>query len=76
MHYIHCRNQQNKQNYDQAKRIANAKVREAEIKYEKSVAEKTKTDPKAFWKYVQSKNTVKENRIYYGRELGDTYKYM
>ena len=46
MKYIHCRNLQNKQNYDQAKRVASAKVSKAQIKYEKSIAEKNQKRPK------------------------------
>ena len=37
------------------------KVREAQARYEKSVALKAKEDPKVFWRYVQSKTKVKES---------------
>ena len=37
------------------------KVREAQARYEKSVALKAKEDPKVVWRYVQSKTKVKES---------------
>ena len=49
----------NKEKYDQAKNVASEKVREAQVRYEKFVALKTKDDPKVFWKYVQAKMKLK-----------------
>lgn len=59
--YKYCRNPQNKERYNQAKAVSSQKVREAQAQYEKTVALKSKEDPKAFWKYVQSKTKVKES---------------
>jgi hypothetical protein len=56
--YKYCRSPHNK---DHAKTVSSMKVREAQARYEKSVALKAKEDPKVFWRYLQSKTKVKES---------------
>ena len=59
--YKYCRSPHNKERYDHAKTVSSMKVREAQARYEKSVALKAKEDPKVVWRYVQSKTKVKES---------------
>ena len=47
-------------NYTEAKRKASYAVREAKGIYERQVANNIKTDPKSFWRYVQSKTKTKD----------------
>ena len=46
--YKYCRSPHNK---DHAKTVSSMKVREAQARYEKSVALKAKEDPKVFWRH-------------------------
>ena len=58
--YKYCKSTLNKDRYEEAKRLSSRKVRGAKLKYEKEVAENVKENPKIFWKFVNSKITVKE----------------
>lgn len=71
--YKYCKNEINKQRYEQAKTYSNMKVREAQEKYEKDIVTKVKDDPKVFWRYVQSKTKVKENIQCIIDENGELY---
>ena len=46
--YKYCRSPHNKERYDHAKTVSSIQVREAQARYEKSVALKAKEDPKVF----------------------------
>jgi hypothetical protein len=46
--YKYCRSPHNKERYDHAKTVSSMKMREAQARYEKSVALKAKEDPKVF----------------------------
>jgi len=59
--YIYCKSPQNKELYDKAKEDSSKKVRQAQIRYEKELCQKTKDDPKVFWRFVQSKTKIKES---------------
>ena len=58
--YKYCKTPLNMQRYNDSKYVASPKVREAKRRYEKKVAGSIKSNPKAFWKFVQSKTKVKE----------------
>ena len=58
--FNYCRNPQNRELYAQARNEAKRKVKEAKRDYEKEVASKSKSNPKVFWKYIQSKTKVKD----------------
>ena len=59
--FKYCRSPENKNKYEEAKKTANEKVKEAKINYEKNIALKMKDDSKIFWKFVQSKTKIKED---------------
>ena len=58
--YKCCKTSLNMQRYNNSKYVASSKMREAKRRYEKKVAGNIKSNPKAFWKFVQSKTKVKE----------------
>ena len=58
--FKYCRTPQNRELYAQARSEAKRKVKEAKRDYEKEVANKSKSNPKVFWKFVQSKTKVRD----------------
>ena len=54
------RNAETLAKYTEAKRKASYAVREAKVTHEREVANNIKTDPKSFWRYVQSKIKTKD----------------
>ena len=59
--YIYCKRPYNKEMYEKAKVDASRKVKQAQMQYERDICEKSKDDPKIFWRFVQSKTKIKEN---------------
>ena len=59
--YINSRNPHNHEIYRTKRAVAKTEVKRAQANFEQNLANNIKKNPKAFWKYVKSKRTVKES---------------
>ena len=59
--YINCRSPANHDIYRTKRAQAKVEVKRAQTNFERNLAMNIKTNPKAFWKYVRSKRTVKDS---------------
>lgn len=58
--FLNCKNEMNKNNYQESKIKATKDAKKAKVEYEKRLAENINTNNKAFWNYVQSKTKTRE----------------
>ncbi|MES9884550.1 MAG: reverse transcriptase family protein [Sedimenticola sp.] len=58
--FINNRSEENRENYEEAKRKVNSETTKAKVEYEKQLATNIKTDERNFWKYVKSKTKTKD----------------
>lgn len=58
--FLNCKNEINKNNYQESKLKATKDAKKAKVEYENRLAENINTNNKAFWNYVQSKTKTRE----------------
>ncbi|XP_069139173.1 uncharacterized protein [Argopecten irradians] len=56
--YLHCKSAHNFAEYKMARNRATQTLRHSKYYYEKDLADKIKTNPKLFWKYVRTKTNT------------------